>query len=285
MAVTSRPHWSYSALAQYLRCPLQYYFERVARLPRGPVSSNLILGSAVHYALAEHHEKLRRGTRISDAQVRIAFFEEWNRRTADEVIDYGKNEPNQLIEQGLELVSLLRAKEVPGEIVAVEQPLIVPILDSNGEYLEHPLVSVIDLIIRVDGNLRLVEFKTAARSYNEADVANSMQATCYVYACHQTRGEMPEVEFAVMVKTKMPKLQRLTTSRTDHDLRRLGDIIKQVQRAVDAEMFYPCESPQNCSDCSYRKPCASWSASSSNEGFTESPLLQLNPSLNGCATC
>ena len=32
--MSDRPHWSYSSLAQYLRCPLQYYFERVVHLER-----------------------------------------------------------------------------------------------------------------------------------------------------------------------------------------------------------------------------------------------------------
>jgi RecB family exonuclease len=50
-----RPHWSYSQISQYLRCPLQYYFQRILKLPEPWVSSNLVLGSAVHAALAEYH--------------------------------------------------------------------------------------------------------------------------------------------------------------------------------------------------------------------------------------
>jgi CRISPR/Cas system-associated exonuclease Cas4 (RecB family) len=48
----SRPHWSYSSLSQFLRCPLQYYFERVLGMPRRTVSEAQVLGSSVHVALA-----------------------------------------------------------------------------------------------------------------------------------------------------------------------------------------------------------------------------------------
>lgn len=47
----SRPHWSYSQINQYLRCPLQYFFERVLKLERQSIPSNMALGSAVHEAL------------------------------------------------------------------------------------------------------------------------------------------------------------------------------------------------------------------------------------------
>ena len=42
-----RKHWSYSAINQYLRCPLQYYFERVLRLPKPTVGSGLVLGEVI----------------------------------------------------------------------------------------------------------------------------------------------------------------------------------------------------------------------------------------------
>ena len=56
--LTSRPHWSYSQISQYLRCPLQYFFERVAKLKRPFSPSAMALGSAVHEGLADYHRQL-----------------------------------------------------------------------------------------------------------------------------------------------------------------------------------------------------------------------------------
>jgi CRISPR/Cas system-associated exonuclease Cas4 (RecB family) len=60
----NRPHWSFSAINQYLRCPLQFFFERVLGLPQPTVSSNLVLGSAVHRTLEAYHRNLMQGRTV-----------------------------------------------------------------------------------------------------------------------------------------------------------------------------------------------------------------------------
>ena len=280
MAHTSRLHWSYSQISQYLRCPLQYYFERIAKLPRGPVDASLVLGSSVHHALAEYHLGLQHGRKLSEAAVGNAFREEWTRRKSRETIEFGGKDELQLVEQGLELVGLWTGESEPDEIVAVEQPMLVPLYDRNGDVLERPLVAVIDLVIRVDGRLRLIEFKTSGRKYGESEVATSLQASCYVHAAEVAYGERPEVEFAVLVKTKTPKLQRVTTSRSDRDLIVLGETARMVEKAIDSELFYPVASPMNCSTCSYKVECSRWLENEESQP----DLVPLKPSVTNAAS-
>jgi ATP-dependent helicase/DNAse subunit B len=75
----SRPHWSYSQLNGYLRCPLQYFFERVLKLERPFIPSNMALGSAVHEGLAEYHRRLQQQSEIPDRCVQQAFLNAWGR--------------------------------------------------------------------------------------------------------------------------------------------------------------------------------------------------------------
>ena len=56
----NRPHWSYSAITQYLRCPQQYFFQRVLGIPSRSIGTGLALGSAVHAGLAAYHQRLQR---------------------------------------------------------------------------------------------------------------------------------------------------------------------------------------------------------------------------------
>ncbi len=72
-------------------------------------------------------------------------------------------------------------------------------------------------------------------------------------------GEEPGVEFQVLVKTRVPKLQKIQAIRSRSDYGRLGDIIGAVELAVESGVFYPVESPINCSGCPFYKPCRGWS--------------------------
>lgn len=44
-------------------------------------------------------------------------------------------------------------------------------------------------------------------------------------------------------------------------LTRLGDVIQAVERAIEAQAFYPIESQMNCSGCPFFKPCKQWQGS------------------------
>ena len=274
---TPRPHWSYSSISQYLRCPLQYYFERVLKLPRTSIGSGLILGSATHNALAAYHISLMNGDVPKTDDIHEAFLDTWTSKESRETIDYKATENrDDLIAQGIALVELYLQEPPPTQIVMVEQRVLVPIRNSDGDYLETPLVAVSDLITREDdGVLKVNEFKTSGRSYGEFEVERSLQATCYVNAAWETFGEWASVEFSVLVKTKTPKLQRLRTARNEDDLGRLGDVVENVEQAVHAGIFYPVESPMNCSTCSFRTQCREWKPERQIE-TPEPELVQLN---------
>ncbi|MEZ5941148.1 MAG: PD-(D/E)XK nuclease family protein [Planctomycetaceae bacterium] len=259
-----RPHWSYSAINQYLRCPLQYYFQRILKLPQPTVSSGLVLGSSIHNALAVYHRYLMENQEPVEQQIRQEFFETWAFTSSKQTVEYRPKESvDDLMDQGLLLLQLYMDAPRPQGIVGVEKRFLVPIRNSRGEYLDTPLLAFMDLVSQEGDSLKVTELKTSGRAYGEFEVASSLQATCYVNATLETFDEMPVVEYAVLVKTKTPKLQRLKTARTEEDLGRLGDVVQNVERAVANEIFYPVETPLNCSTCSYRQECQQWKPSNS----------------------
>jgi CRISPR/Cas system-associated exonuclease Cas4 (RecB family) len=178
------------------------------------------------------------------------------------------------------LIDLYLREPPPQEIVSVEQRILVPLHNSEGEYLETPLVAIADLVTRDEGGLKINEFKTSGRSYGEFEVQTSLQATCYANAAWETFGEQAAVEYAVLVKTKSPKLQRIKTKRKEEDFGRLGDLVENVERAVDSGIFYPIETPLNCSTCPYRQQCRDWKPERQNP----SSNMEL-VGLNGVHSC
>ena len=270
--MSDRPHWSYSSINQYLRCPLQYFFQRVLGIPSRSISSGLVLGSAVHAGLAEYHRQLKDQETIHHDGILNTFRECWSGKEAKETVVYkdGDNREDG-IEQGVHLLELYLQQTPPEGIVAIEERILVPLYNSHGEYLETPLVAIADLISSDEESLTVKEFKTSGRAYSSSDVESSLQPTCYVHAVRQTFGKDANVEYTVLVKTKTPKVQRILTSRYPEDCGRLGDLVETIQRAVDFNVFYPVENAMNCSTCSYRQPCREWGQGSK----PESDLVQL----------
>jgi len=104
------------------------------------------------------------------------------------------------------------------EIVGVEQPFDVPLIDQDtGEVLDRALVGTLDLLERdAEGGLVVVDLKTSARKYSDLQVEASLQLSVYSYAT-QMNGLADEqdlrLRFDVLTKTKQPELCRYWTTR------------------------------------------------------------------------
>lgn len=145
---SKRDHWSYSSINQYLRCPLQYYFERVLKLPRKSIPSAMVMGSAIHAGLAEFHRALQHSEDPSNAHIRDIIVGSWKKSCNEKVVDFKDgNTQEELIRQSIDLVELYTGSERPTNIRAVELPFWVPIITSSGNVLEKPLLAVADLIV------------------------------------------------------------------------------------------------------------------------------------------
>ena len=273
-AVVQRPHWSYSSISQYLKCPLQYFFERVQRLPRKTVTDAQVLGSSVHSALASYHRKLQSGESVTTLDVNKAYLASWDEQAGSgPIVAAGDKSLGDSRDLGLTLVDVYLKEPPPENIVAVEQSMLAPIANSHGEYLEKPILVVVDLIVQQqDATLKIHELKTSGRAYSESEVATSLQPTFYANALYEHTGSEPGVEFTVLVKTKVPKLQRIEAIRTTPDFGRLGNIIEAVEQSIDAESFFPVESPLNCSGCGFFRECREWTGPGSSKSG-ELPIL------------
>jgi len=276
------PHWSYSQIAQFLRCPLQFYFRRVLGIPEDAVSHQLALGSAVHEALASYHRSLQEGRTATRAAVREELRRSWSDRKGRDRIDVpaGKNE-EEVLQQGEALLDAYLAEAPPRDILAVEHAMLVPVVTSQGEILEKPLLAVADLITRDGDAVRVHDFKTSARTYSGFEAATSLQATCYLAAARTTFGRSVAFRYTVLVKTKRIKVQHVDTTRSEDDDGRLGDLIQAVDRAVGLGVFYPVESPLNCCGCSYRRPCLAWGTPRQSETLVQ---LGLPPGAGPCSS-
>jgi hypothetical protein len=111
-----------------------------------------------------------------------------------------------------------------------------------------------DVLAEFSGKPRVLELKTAARSFGpESD--DAMQPTIYKLAARQLGYMDAEVEFVVVTKTKTPKLQRLLCARSERDTIELVELALCIEQAVRAGVDFR-RRDWHCRSCGYSQRCA-----------------------------
>jgi len=254
------PHLSASAIAEYVECGLSYRFSRIDLLRPEFASDNMIFGSCIHQALADFHQERMMGTILTINQLQESFAHHWTIRAMDnEDIKYSRESCfEKLMEQGKALLSTYHESfaEENNAVLAIEEPFRIAI-----ENLPVPIVGVMDLIEEdPQGNIIITDFKTAARSYTEADVSRNPQLTLYHLASklsgYADRNIIMKLD--VLVKTKTPQFKRYYTARDRLDEIRAERKIKEVWKGITKGVFIPNDTSWKCTDCFYKTACNNW---------------------------
>jgi putative RecB family exonuclease len=259
-----QPHVSFTQIDQYLRCPLKYKFTYVDRLEPDFVPVALAFGSGIHGAAAFLFRGRTDGTPPSLADVQAYFEGYWNLATGKRPVRFGdKDSKASLLDLAARMLEVLYRSREPGtEIVAVEQPFNVPLIDQEtGEVLDRSLVGTLDLLERdAEGRLVVVDLKTSARKYTDLQVEASLQLSVYSYATAMNGladQDDLRLRFDVLTKTKQPELHRYWTQRDRAANLRLFRLVSEILHAIEAGVFHPNPGWQ-CKDCPFQSRCWAW---------------------------
>ena len=253
-----RPHWSYSSLNQLLNiCSLQWFFQRVARLPQPFTPLSLAFGSAFHRVMEYVALSRQDGGIPSESDTRDLFGEVWKRQVAEDGnIAFGdKADPESCAGQGMDMCAAYLAQIDPEEeVVAVSEAFSVPVGSS-----ELPLVGELDLVVRHAGEKTVVDWKTSGRRWPRDQAGKSPQATTYLYAYGQLHpDDDPGFRFDVAVKNKTPVIEQHATRRDGDDYRRLEALVAKAEQIVKHELYYPADGSMYCGGCPFQEPCRAW---------------------------
>ena len=130
-------------------------------------------------------------------------------------------------------------------VKAVEKPFKLEISS-----LELPIVGVIDLVAEIDDREKIVDFKTADKTYGPVDVELSDQLTAYELA----EPDAQELALCALVKTTESKIEWYPTKR---DAVRLTEFLGKagyVAREIKAGQFYK-RTGVHCSWCDFFPAC------------------------------
>ena len=176
-----RPHWSYSSLNQLLNlCSLQWFFEKVERIPKPFTPVAIAFGGVYHrvmefIALSRMEQKLP-----TESDTRDLFHDLWKREGEDGP-PLEKDEeitPDEVAAQGAELVvAYLKQIEPEERVVNMNEVFAVPVGDS-----ERPIIGEIDCVVERAGGRVIVDWKTSAKRWPKTQADRSLQPTIYLYA-------------------------------------------------------------------------------------------------------
>ncbi len=259
-----REHWSYSSLNQFLNiCSLQWAFQRLYRLKPEFVPVNLSFGSAFHRTLEAISLQRLDGKIMPEKEGRDLFADLWFRQQQeDENIRFDEDTgPEKLQEQGSGLVACYRANIDPEEeVLHINQPFVVPLIDASGEVLEKPLIGEIDLVARKGGKKALVDWKTSATRWNPGKCHRSLQPTVYLYGyeMNNSADSLPEFRYDIVVKNKTPVFEQHVTNRSPNAFHRMVEKVRLAESMIASEHFIPNDESMFCKSCPFQSACKTW---------------------------
>jgi len=253
-----QPHVSYSQIRSYLMCPMKFYHSYQAHTEPSHRPLALVLGSAIHEALAAYYGHLQNtGVKIDEAELLDVFRDRVDREWDAPVpikIDEGLA-AGELLDQGVGLLQMFHANADCPTVLGVEVPFSAPLYDpQTGEVFNAPLIGAMDLVVQGANRSMVVEHKTSAKRYAQWQLEFEVQPSCYAYAAQQVGMNEVDVQFQILVKSKTPSIQHCPIRRTNAQITEMLSTFCAVVRAVDAGHFFRNRS-WACSDCQYRYRC------------------------------
>jgi putative RecB family exonuclease len=254
-----RDYLSYSAIRTFQSCPLKYRFRYIDGLPEECTSSSLVFGSAIHEAIEAYFQALLVGDPLPDLEALMEGYRHHWETNQSVPIQFGATDTPESCEQ---LARRMLAKFLASDLAQPEGRIIGIEEELRGELVPGvpDLLGRLDLILETDDHVVIQDFKTA-RSAWSPDQAEESVEQLLLYGDLVRRlvpGKELKLRFAIITKTKEPKVQVLDAEFDAERLDRTKQVFKTVWSAIQAGHFYPSPSPMTCTGCGYRSACTAW---------------------------
>lgn len=261
---------SASALRLLGDCPRGYGYRYIRGFPAEDVAPALVLGKAVHAALAVWFERLRddapEATLDELIAIAVASIDEAKR----DAVPIAMNDNDEdLVAEATRLLRAFMANPLrPARVVAVELPfqIAVPRHPITGERyaLDESIAGVIDLVVEDADGLLVVDHKVGKRAPS-LDGGIDLQLALYALAADELFLPTKPVRLAhhLLVRTKVPRIELREVKRTPHDVAEALEAVASGVALIHAAVGHlrPLRllgrhRSWRCSGCGYRRRCA-----------------------------
>lgn len=259
-----------TALNNFLKCPLQFYFNNLIRIP-APKNEATEFGSAVHDALEKLFRKMATGPVPSNGQVKgvgqfpgkaefIGDFEAYMNRHRE---SFTKEQFNRRIEYGHEVLSNYYDKYIHqfNTIVSVERNI------SNVLVKGVPIKGKLDKLEFEGNRVNVVDYKTGDTDRAIAKLARPgeknphggdywRQAVFYkllVDYSANTHWVVDSVEFDFVEPDKRKEYKKIKLAISDEDITTVTRQIQSTWESIQNKDFYTGCGKPDCHWCNFVK--------------------------------
>jgi len=263
-------HLSASSISTLMECGRELLYHYIRGLPAQDVGASLVLGSAVHEALAYFYNSVKQsGVEPSLTElVEVASAAIDAPQRAPILFKKGESLDSLKSQASAMLAEFMATGYRPGHILAVEYKFTIPLVNPiTHEPLPECLLGTFDLLEERDGRVIVTDHKTCARLDAERTAAPDTQMALYASAARTILGvDEVDLQFQFLVKTRDPSVTTLPITRTDPAKEERGaltlaasasTIISLALMHPHPQLVLPKHRSWRCPTCGYRSLCAS----------------------------
>lgn len=241
--------YSFSQIEVFEKCPLQYKFRYLLRIPE-PDSAALSFGSSVHKALELFYKDVQKEEKLTVERL-IEYFKQ-------SFIPYGfisssarekaKKHGERILARYFETFH-----QEHGSIIALEQNFVLKLKENNKIYI---ITGKIDRIDKKDGFYEIIDYKTG-KMPAETELKKSLQLGIYALsAMDKNLFALPQ-EKIKLTFYYLDKNEKFTFLAKDRDLDKIKKQVVNTLDKLQQSSFEPVVG-RHCDWCSFKIICPAW---------------------------
>lgn len=275
-------HLSYSQIATYLRCSMQYWFKYVMK-EKDKAKVSLAIGKGGHAALEKNMKRKIKSGSDSPTEEVVQWASDFMDKelSAMPPSEYEKDvEPGELKDKYLAATRVFQTRDAPKITpIAAEMAFTLDINEYQPDQLDEPIRPVIGFIdtLSVDSNTMVTQhqgmakvavedYKFVTRKRTQAEVNTSPQLSLYAAVHKKVTGLWPtRLGYRMFTPGNskdgpdatplLREPQHMTPDALAARLRRLAFQFRKVEEGIRAGVFIPTDDPISCSWCPVRDRC------------------------------
>lgn len=246
--------YSHSRLSSFEKCPKQFQYRYVLKIPAEREGIEAFVGKRVHEVLQRLYEFAAEGKIPTLQQVIFRYHHFWDEHYDDKRVQVvRKNNPvSSYRDLGVRCLEYYYRRFHPfdaTETLGVEEEVTFD-LDAHGDY---SMRGIIDRIVRAeDGAIEIHDYKTGRYIPSQKDLNNDRQLALYQMGLRERFGHDHAYR---LVWHFLQRRELRTSTRTPAQLDALRNHTITVIDEIESAKAYPVKRNRLCDWCEYKDRC------------------------------